>query len=100
MKQCARVVEVSVVVDSVLLQCVSADSHCLAAPGLIKPVAHNVADAIEPITQDITRGVLQPLAKGVAENAVPLTNEFTDETLLPAADKIAAEARPAPARLS
>ena len=68
--------------------------------GLIKPVAHNVADAIEPITQDITRGVLQPLAKGVAENAVPLTNQFTDETLLPAADKIAAEARAAPPRLS
>ena len=63
-------------------------------------MAHNVANAIEPITQDITRGVLQPLAKGVAENAVPLTNEFTDETLLPAADKIAAEARAAPARLS
>ena len=63
-------------------------------------MAYNVADAIEPITQDITRGVLQPLAKGVAENAVPLTNQFTDETLLPAADKIAAEARAAPAGLS
>ena len=82
------------------LQHVIADRHCLVAPGLIKPVAYNVADALEPITQDITRGVLQPLAKGVAENAVPLTNQFTDETLLPAADKIAAEARAAPARIS
>ncbi len=48
-----------------------------------------MAEAMEPITQDITRGALQPLAKGLAENAVPVTNEFADKTLLPAADMIA-----------
>lgn len=58
-------------------------------PGLLKPVAHNVADSLEDITRDLTRGAVQPLAKGLAENVVPATNDFADNTLLPAADKLA-----------
>ena len=61
--------------------------------GLLKPVAHQVAESLEPITKDLTRGALQPLAKGLAENAVPVANDFADNTLLPAADMIAEQAR-------
>jgi len=64
-----------------------------ARAGLIKPVAHTVAESLEPITKDLTRGALQPLAQGLAENAVPVANDFADNTLLPAADMIAEQAR-------